>query len=141
MFDSISGDEIPHSLALLFTKGMLEMKSYFVLALSITFEIFGTAMLKASDGFSVLFPSIGVVISYGISFYFFSLALKMLPLSLAYAIWAGLGTALTALVGVFVWGEILSLLKLSGLALIIGGVILLNFTSSTKKTEQQPSLY
>lgn len=117
------------------------MKSYFVLALSITFEIFGTAMLKASDGFSVLFPSIGVVISYGISFYFFSLALKMLPLSLAYAIWAGLGTALTALVGVFVWGEILSLLKLSGLALIIGGVILLNFTSSTKKTEQQPSLY
>lgn len=115
------------------------MKSYFVLALSIVFEIFGTAMLKTSDGFTVLIPSIGVVVSYGISFYFFSLALKMLPLSLAYAIWAGVGTAVTAIVGILIWGEIISLLKLSGLALIIGGVILLNF-SPPAKDQQQPSL-
>lgn len=58
-------------------------KSYIVLALSILFEIFGTAMLKMSNGFTDLLPSIGVTVSYGISFYFFSLCLKKLPLSLA----------------------------------------------------------
>lgn len=102
------------------------MKSYIALAFSILFEIFGTAMLKSSDGFTVLWPSVGVIISYGISFYLFSLSLKTLPLSLAYAVWAGVGTALTALVGVVIWGEVLTIVKFSGLALIIGGVILLN---------------
>lgn len=114
------------------------MKYTIALALSILFEILGTAMLKMADGFTVLWPSIGVIISYGISFYYFSYSLKKFPLSLAYAIWAGVGTALTALVGVVVWQEALGLLKLSGIVLIISGVILLNLPTPSQ-TEQHSS--
>lgn len=108
------------------------MKAYIALAFSIVFEILGTAMLKTSEGFTILLPSIGVVINYGLSFYLFSLCLRSLPLSLAYAVWAGVGTAITALIGVIIWSEALGMIKLSGLALIIGGVILLNTPSKTE---------
>lgn len=71
-----------------------------------------------------------------LSFYLIAITLKTLPLSLAYAIWAGVGTAPTAIVGIVVWGEALSLLKLSSLVLIIGGVVLLNLPDSTATPEQ-----
>ncbi|WP_433957184.1 DMT family transporter [Cytobacillus horneckiae] len=115
------------------------MKSYIILALSIICEVFATSMLKLSEGFTIVFPSIGVIIGYALSFYLIAIALKTLPLSLAYAIWAGVGTALTALIGVLVWGELFSILKLTGLVLIIAGVVLLNF-SNQKETEEQPSV-
>ncbi len=68
----------------------------------------------------------GLVIGYGLAFYCLSLSLQTLSLGVAYAIWAGLGTALTALVGVFIYKEHFNMKKLWGLVLIIGGVILLN---------------
>lgn len=61
------------------------MKGYLALSISIICEIFATAMLKMSEGFTVLFPSVGVIIGYGLAFYCLSLCLKTLPLSLAYA--------------------------------------------------------
>ncbi len=106
------------------------MKGYLALTISIIAEIFATSMLKVSDGFTVLFPSIGVIVGYGLAFYCLSLCLKTLPLSLAYAIWSGVGTALTAVIGALVWGEFFSALKLAGIILIIGGVILLNSSKS-----------
>ena len=115
------------------------MNGYIALSISIIFEIFATAMLKMSDGFTNLLPSIAVIIGYGISFYALSISLKTIPLSLAYAIWAGVGTAITALIGVLVWNEFFSLLKLSGLILIIGGVILLN-SSNKPEFEKEPSV-
>lgn len=108
------------------------MKGYSLLSISIVSEIFGTAMLKLSVGFTNLGPSIGVIAGYGLSFYCLALCLKTIPLSLAYAIWAGVGTAITALIGVLFWNDPFNLLTLSGLALIIGGVVLLN-ASDTKK--------
>lgn len=84
-------------------------------------------MLKVSNGFKNVFPSLGIVVGYGVAFYALSLSLKTLPLGLAYAIWAGLGTALTAIVGFTIYKEKFSRKKLFGLVLIIGGVILLNF--------------
>lgn len=111
------------------------MKGYLYLTISIITEVFGTAMLKLSDGFTVLLPSLGVAAGYGLSFYCLSLCLKTVPLSLAYAIWAGLGTALTALLGVLFWDELFGPLKIAGLLLIIGGVILLN--SNTKETAEK----
>ncbi|WP_449537645.1 DMT family transporter [Ferdinandcohnia sp. Marseille-Q9671] len=114
------------------------MKSYLYLAISIIGELFGTAMLKMSDGFTVIIPSAGVVVGYAISFYCLSLCLRSIPLSLAYAIWSGVGTALTALLGVLIWGEVLSTLKILGIVLIIGGVVLLN-TSSNVETAKEPS--
>jgi multidrug resistance protein EbrA len=82
-------------------------------------------MLKVSNGFKKLFPSLAVIIGYGLSFYFLSLALKALPLGTAYAIWAGAGTALTALVGVLVYKEHINSRKLLGLILIIVGVVIM----------------
>lgn len=102
------------------------MKGYLFLTLSIISEVFATTMLKLSEGFTVLGPSLAVALGYGISFYSLSLCLKTLPLSLAYAIWSGVGTALTVLVGMIIWHDMFNLYSALGIALIIGGVILLN---------------
>lgn len=102
------------------------MKGYLLLTLSIMSEVFATTMLKLSDGFTVPAPSVAVAIGYGISFYSLSLCLKTLPLSLAYAIWSGVGTALTVIVGMVIWHDIFNLYSALGITLIIGGVILLN---------------
>jgi len=102
------------------------MKGYLFLTLSIISEVFATTMLKLSDGFTVLEPSVAVALGYGISFYSLSLCLKTLPLSLAYAIWSGVGTALTVIVGIVIWDDMFNLYSALGIALIIGGVILLN---------------
>ncbi|WP_313799617.1 multidrug efflux SMR transporter [Cytobacillus sp.] len=103
------------------------MAAYVLLILAIVSEVFGSSMLKVSNGFKNVYPSVGIVVGYGIAFYALSLSLKTLPLGLAYAIWAGLGTALTAVVGFTIYKEKFSPKKLFGLVLIIGGVILLNF--------------
>ncbi|XRD26447.1 multidrug efflux SMR transporter [Lysinibacillus fusiformis] len=102
------------------------MKGYLFLTLSIISEVFATTMLKLSDGFTVPGPSVAVALGYGISFYSLSLCLKTLPLSLAYAIWSGVGTALTVIVGIVIWNDLFNLYSALGIALIIGGVILLN---------------
>jgi multidrug resistance protein EbrA len=102
------------------------MNAYVLLLIAIICEVFGSSMLKATNGFKKLLPTLGLVIGYGLAFYTLSLSLKTLSLGVAYAVWAGLGTALTALVGVFIYKENFNLKKLWGLVLIIGGVILLN---------------
>ena len=81
------------------------MNAYILLILAIISEVFGSSMLKATNGFKKLLPSLGVALGYGIAFYALSLSLKTLPLGLVYAIWSGLGTALTALVGIFIYKE------------------------------------
>ncbi len=113
-----------------------KMKGFAYLSISIIGEIFATSMLKMSEGFTVLFPSVGVIIGYALSFYCLSLCLKTIPLSLAYAIWSGVGTALTALIGVLVWGELFNMLKLSGIILIIGGVVLLNLSDKPETAKE-----
>ncbi|KOP78810.1 DMT family transporter [Cytobacillus solani] len=102
------------------------MSAFVLLLIAIVSEVFGSSMLKVSNGFKRIFPSLGIVIGYGIAFYALSISLKTLSLGVAYAIWAGLGTALTAVVGFTIYKEKFSSKKLIGLLLIIGGVILLN---------------
>ncbi|MFD0587000.1 DMT family transporter [Paenibacillus sp. GCM10027627] len=104
-------------------------KGYLALSVSIASEVFGTTMLKLSEGFTNLVPSLGVVVGFVIAFYFLSISLKSVPLSLAYAIWSGVGTALTALIGILVWSEPFDATTLMGLVLIIGGVTLLNISN------------
>ncbi|WP_413367651.1 DMT family transporter [Lysinibacillus sp. 3P01SB] len=99
---------------------------YLWLAIAIIAEVFGSSMLKLTEGFKRLLPSLGVVAGYAVAFYGLSLALKELPLGVAYAIWAGVGTALTALVGILFYKEALNIKKSIGILLIIGGVVLLN---------------
>lgn len=114
----------------------MNVKGYGFLVVSIVGEIFGTIMLKLSSGFTVLYPSLAVAFGYGLSFYFLSLCLRTVPLSLAYAIWSGAGTALTALIGFIFWNEAFHLVKLLGIVLIIGGIITLNTSDTTRETTE-----
>ncbi|MBP1154830.1 MULTISPECIES: multidrug efflux SMR transporter [unclassified Paenibacillus] len=102
------------------------MKAYLFLALAIVFELFGTSMLKASEGFTKVLPSVGVIIGFSVAFYSLSLSLQQIPLGIAYAIWSGVGTAATALIGFLVWKEKLNMTTVLGVMLIIAGVIVLN---------------
>ncbi|SFL59650.1 DMT family transporter [Pelosinus propionicus] len=102
------------------------MNGYVLLAAAIICEIFATSMMKASAGFTKIIPSILFVVVMGASFYALSQALIQIPLSIAYAIWSGLGTALTSLVALFVWKESMNIYTFAGMVFIIIGVVLLN---------------
>lgn len=118
---------------------LIKLKGYSYLAISIIAEVFGTVMLKLANGFTIFLPSLGVIIGYGIAFYSLSLCLRTIALSLAYAIWSGAGTALTALIGVIFWGEAFGMLKTIGILLIIGGIIVLNASDRVVETKE-PSI-
>jgi len=101
------------------------MSGWTYLFLAILSEILASSALKASQGFSRLLPSLVVVGGYGLAFYFLSLSLKTVPLSLAYAVWAGGGTAAIALIGAFFFGEAISPKGWLGIALVAVGVVLI----------------
>ncbi|WP_315972905.1 SMR family multidrug efflux transporter EbrB [Bacillus safensis] len=115
------------------------MKGILYLTGAILTEVFGSTMLKLSQGFSQLLPSIGVLIGFGCAFTFLSLALKTIELSSAYATWSGVGTALTALVGLVLFNETISTKGYIGLVLVICGVIVLN-QSKKQKNETKAQL-
>jgi small multidrug resistance pump len=101
-----------------------------MLLLTIGFEVLGTVSLKLSHGFTKLVPSILVVVGYGLSFYLLSLLLKQnVPIGLIYASWSGLGTVAIVLIGVWLWGEKLTIPAIIGIALVIIGVVLINLTT------------
>ena len=102
------------------------MKAYVLLFVSIGFEVLGTSMLKLSDGFTNLIPSVVLLVSFALSFTLMGIVLKTIPLSIAYSVWAGLGTVATGLIGVFIYGEVLSVLNSLGLLFIVLGVIVMN---------------
>lgn len=100
--------------------------AWLLLTGAILCEVIGTSALKASDGFSRLLPSLIVAVGYTCSFVLLSFTLKHMPVSVAYAIWAGLGTALIAFVGVVLLHEPMTAVKAIGIGLIIGGTVALN---------------
>ena len=108
----------------------LIMNPWFLLALALLLELSGTICLKLSHGFSRLVPSIGVVCFYLGSFTLMSFSLKTLEVGIVYAIWAGVGTALIAIVGILAFGESITVLKILGLLMIVGGTFLLRLASS-----------
>lgn len=89
-------------------------------------ELLGTNLLKASNGFSSLWETIGSLAAYGACFYFLALAMKTVNLNVAYALWAGLGIVLTSIVAVVLWKEPINLASILGIGLILGGVVILN---------------
>ena len=96
------------------------------LGVAIATEVAGTVALKFTEGFTRVFPSTVVVLGYGLSFVFLALTLKTLDIGVTYAVWAGIGTAAIALIGMIALGEPVSVLRLGCIALIIAGVIGLN---------------
>lgn len=99
---------------------------YLYLFISIATEIIGTSFLKASEGFTKLWPTLGTLLSFGICFYFLSLTIKFLPLNITYATWAGLGLVLTTIISVIVFKENVNLISIISIGLIVIGVVLLN---------------
>ena len=97
--------------------------SWVYLIIAIIMEVIGTTNMKLSEGFTKTLPSILVFVFYVISFAFLTLALKKLDISITYAIWSGVGTALIAAIGVFYFKEPATALKIVSLALIVIGVI------------------
>ena len=96
---------------------------WYLLALAILSEVVGTLALKISNGFSILIPSIIVVVGYSTSFWFLALCLKSLNVGTAYAIWAGAGTAVVSIAGVFLFKEPMTVIKAVSLVLVILGVV------------------
>ncbi len=105
--------------------------SYFYLAIAIVAEVIGTSALKATEGFTRLVPSAVVVVGYGVAFYFLALALKHIPVGVAYAIWSGVGVALITLIGWIVFKQALDAAALAGIGLIVLGVIVIQVFSRT----------
>ncbi len=95
---------------------------WFHLILAITMEIAGTTSMKLSAGFTRIIPSLFLFLFYGLSFTFLTLALRVLPVGMTYAVWSGVGTALITVIGVAWFGESMNLLKLVSLLLIVIGV-------------------
>ena len=102
---------------------------YVYLIIAIVSEVFGTTFLKASQGFTVLLPTLAVVCGYGLAFYFLSLSLSSIPVGIAYAVWSGLGVVLISLMGWLVYGQRLDFGAMHGILLIVSGVVVLKLCS------------
>jgi small multidrug resistance pump len=107
------------------------MQQWVFLAVAIVSEVIATSALKASEGFSRLWPSVIVAAGYASAFYFLSLTLKTIPVGVAYAIWSGAGVALIALIAWVFFGQTLDAPAIIGLLLIVAGVFVLNVFSKT----------
>lgn len=94
------------------------------LGLAIVSEVSATTSLKLSDGFSKLGPSLVTIVGYLLAFFLLSLALKEIDVGVAYAIWAGIGTALVAVVGRLFLGEEMAWPAWVGIGLVVCGVVL-----------------
>lgn len=105
--------------------------AWIMLGVAIAAEIAATSALKASEGFTRLWPAVIVVCGYGLSFYLLSQVLKTLEVGIVYAVWSGVGLAAIALIGVVWFGETVTLAKLAGLIFILIGVILLNLAGGS----------
>ena len=104
---------------------------YWYLAIAIIVEVVATNALKASNEFTKIVPSIIVVVGYGAAFYFLSLVLKSIPVGVAYAIWAGVGIVLVAIVSAILFQEIPDVPAIIGMVLIVSGVVVINVFSNT----------
>lgn len=102
--------------------------SWFCLILAIVLEVAGTTAMKLSNGFQHLLPSVAVFVCYGSSIALLTVAVRAIDISVAYAIWSALGMTLIAVIGIVWFKESASLAKLLSIAVIMLGVIGLNFS-------------
>jgi len=103
---------------------------YLILLFAVAFETIGTTALQASQQFTRIGPSIIVVIAYAVSFLLLGWVLKFLPVGVAYAMWSGLGIVFIALIGLAVFGQRLDLPAVLGMAMILGGILVIHLFSA-----------
>ncbi len=98
---------------------------------AIAFEVAGTTLLQQSQQFSRLWPTLGMAACYGMAFYLLSICLRQMPVGVAYAIWSGLGVVLISTIGLVMFKQKLDVPAMAGLAMIVGGVVVINLFSKT----------
>ena len=103
--------------------------AYLYLGAAIVAEVIATSLLKTSQGFTRLWPSVATVVGYSISFYCLAQTLGSVPTGVAYAIWSGVGIVLISLFGWLVFGQTLDAPALAGMGLIVAGVVVINLFS------------
>ncbi|MDJ0820684.1 MAG: SMR family transporter [Paracoccaceae bacterium] len=104
---------------------------YITLALAVLAETIGTTALQASQQFTKPLPTVIVVLAYGCAFYLLGLALKFIPVGIAYAIWSGLGIVLIAIIGFAVFGQKLDMAAILGMGLILAGILVIHLFSGS----------
>jgi small multidrug resistance pump len=104
---------------------------YIYLTIAVITETIGTAAIQASEQFTRFWPTTLIVVAYIISFYFMSLTLKYMQVSVVYAIWSGLGIVMIGLIGWVVFKQSLDIGAITGMVLIIAGVVVINLFSSS----------
>jgi small multidrug resistance pump len=108
------------------------MKISLIFFFAVLSEVTATTALKFSEGFTKLFPSLVVVVGYGLSFYLLALSLKVIPIGTAYALWSGIGIVLTVIIGMLLWREQMDWARGIGIMFIIIGILIINlFSTST----------
>lgn len=105
------------------------MKYWVLLSLAVVSEVIATSALKSSEGFSKLGPSIVVMIGFASATYFLSLTLKVIPVGVAYAVWAGMGIVIISLIGRFFFNQHLDMPAYIGIGFILVGVIIMRVFS------------
>lgn len=111
--------------------GVIRMQHWIFLSIAIISEVIATSFLKASEGFTRLWPSLVVIVGYVLAFYLLSLTLKTIQVGVAYAIWSGAGLVLIALSGWIFFGQPLDIPAVIGLVLIVAGIVVINMFSQT----------
>jgi small multidrug resistance pump len=105
--------------------------TWLALLAAIAFEVMGTTLLQASQQFTRPWPTAGMAVCYGLAFYLLSIALRQVPVGLAYAIWSGLGVVAISVIAVVLFKQRLDLPAIAGLTMIVGGVVVINLFSKS----------
>lgn len=111
------------------------------LVLAIIFEVAGTTSMKLSNGFTKLIPSILLIVFYLGSLSFLTLTLKKIDVSVAYAVWSGMGIVFISCIGLLYFNERFSFVKFIAIVLIIVGVVTLNLTKDQQTNSQEEAKY
>ena len=106
------------------------MNHWLALTIAIVAEVIATSTMKSTNEFTRLWPSL-VVIGYGTGFYFMAISMRVLPVGIMYAIWAGMGIVLVSIIGWVIYKQALDMPAIIGIALIIAGVIVINVFSKS----------
>jgi small multidrug resistance pump len=98
---------------------------------AIVCEVIATSLLQQSQQFTKAWPTAGMALGYGLAFYLLSIALKQMPVGIAYAIWSGLGVVAISVIGLVLFRQKLDLAAILGLTMIVAGVLVINLFSKT----------
>ena len=107
------------------------MNHWLALAIAIVAEVVATSTMKSTNEFTRFWPSLVVVLGYGAGFYFMAISLRVLPVGIMYAIWAGMGIVLVSVIAWVVHRQALDMPAIIGIGLIIAGVVVINVCSRT----------